>query len=292
MMGFTPVGSTLGGLVLGVAISLLILFDGRIAGISGNRRGGASGARGAELSWRLSLSGELVGGGLLWRLVSPGVFGAASSAGLVTMAIGGFLVGVGTTLGNGCTSGHGLCGISRLSPRSIVATLVFVATGNPHRHRDARPTVSNGTKKNALAAICGSSLRPRARPRRDDQSAQSAGIPRRAREVGSQPDVRDGRGNRRGVLDLSRRQAARSSVLGRRLRLAAFYPHRRPAPGGRGDLRRRLGAHRVLPGPGSGGPRRRAYRSRRGGVIDGARHACDASCDRPQRADHVGGGRA
>ncbi|HTB61441.1 MAG TPA: YeeE/YedE family protein [Polyangia bacterium] len=128
MMGFTPVGSTLGGLVLGVAISLLILFDGRIAGISGIV-GRSFGARGAELSWRLSFLGGLVGGGLLWRLVSPGVFGAASSAGLVTMAIGGFLVGVGTTLGNGCTSGHGLCGISRLSPRSIVATLVFVATG-------------------------------------------------------------------------------------------------------------------------------------------------------------------
>jgi len=125
MMGFTPVGSTLGGLVLGVAISLLILFDGRIAGILGR----SFGARGAELSWRLYFVGGLVVGGLLWRIASPGVFGAASSTGLVTMAKGGFLVGVGTTLGNGCTSGHGLCGISRLSPRSIVATLVFVATG-------------------------------------------------------------------------------------------------------------------------------------------------------------------
>ena len=128
MMGFTPVGSTLGGLVLGVAISLLILFDGRIAGISGIVRR-SFGARGADLSWRLYFLGGLVVGGLLWRLVSPGVFGAGSSTGLVTMAIGGLLVGVGTTLGNGCTSGHGLCGISRLSPRSIVATLVFVATG-------------------------------------------------------------------------------------------------------------------------------------------------------------------
>jgi uncharacterized membrane protein YedE/YeeE len=82
-----------------------------------------------ELSWRLYFLGGLMVGGLLWRLASPGVFGAASSTGLVTMAKGGFLVGVGTTLGNGCTSGHGLCGISRLSPRSIVATLVFVATG-------------------------------------------------------------------------------------------------------------------------------------------------------------------
>jgi uncharacterized protein len=128
MMGFTPVGSTLGGLVLGVAISLLILFDGRIAGISGIV-GRSFGAHGGDLSWRLYVLGGLVVGGLLWRVASPGVFGAASSTGLPTLAIGGFLVGVGTTLGNGCTSGHGLCGISRLSPRSIVATLVFVATG-------------------------------------------------------------------------------------------------------------------------------------------------------------------
>ncbi len=128
MMGFTPLGSTLGGLVLGVAISLLILFDGRIAGIAGIL-GRSFGARGAELSWRLYFLGGLVVGGLLWRLGSPGVFGPGSSTGLATMAVGGFLVGVGTTLGNGCTSGHGLCGISRLSSRSIVATLVFVATG-------------------------------------------------------------------------------------------------------------------------------------------------------------------
>lgn len=128
MMGFTPVGSTLGGLVLGVAISLLILFDGRVAGIAGIL-GRSFGARGEELSWRLYFLGGLVVGGLLWRLISPGVFGAPSATGLLTLALGGFLVGVGTTLGNGCTSGHGLCGISRLSPRSIVATLVFVATG-------------------------------------------------------------------------------------------------------------------------------------------------------------------
>jgi uncharacterized membrane protein YedE/YeeE len=128
MMGFTPIGSTLGGLVLGVAISLLILFDGRITGISGIL-GRSFRARGADLSWRLYFLGGLVVGGLLWRLTSPGVFGPAGSTGLATMAVGGFLVGVGTTLGNGCTSGHGLCGISRLSPRSIVATLVFVATG-------------------------------------------------------------------------------------------------------------------------------------------------------------------
>ncbi len=128
MMGFTPFGSTLGGLVLGVAVSLLILLDGRIAGISGIL-GRSWGAHGAELSWRLWFLGGLVGGGLLWRVAAPRVFGTPGTNGLGTLAIGGFLVGVGTTLGNGCTSGHGLCGISRLSPRSIVATAVFVATG-------------------------------------------------------------------------------------------------------------------------------------------------------------------
>jgi uncharacterized protein len=128
MMGFTPFGSTLGGLVLGVAVSLLILLDGRIAGISGIL-GRSLGAHGAELSWRLWFLSGLVGGGLIWRVAAPRVFGTPGTNGLGTLAIGGFLVGVGTTLGNGCTSGHGLCGISRLSPRSIVATAVFVATG-------------------------------------------------------------------------------------------------------------------------------------------------------------------
>jgi uncharacterized membrane protein YedE/YeeE len=128
MMGFTPIASTLGGLVLGVAVSLLILFDGRIAGISGILAR-SFGARGAELSWRLWFLGGLVGGGLLWRLAAPRVFGTPGTTSLGTLALGGLLVGVGTTLGNGCTSGHGLCGISRLSLRSIVATAIFVATG-------------------------------------------------------------------------------------------------------------------------------------------------------------------
>jgi uncharacterized membrane protein YedE/YeeE len=127
-MEFTPIASTLGGLILGVAVALLILLDGRILGISGivSR---SFGARGVELSWRLWFLGGLIGGGFLWHLASPRVFGPPSSAGLARLALGGLLVGVGTTLGNGCTSGHGLCGIGRLSPRSIAATAVFVATG-------------------------------------------------------------------------------------------------------------------------------------------------------------------
>jgi uncharacterized membrane protein YedE/YeeE len=128
MTEFTPIGSTLGGLVLGVAVGLLILFDGRIAGIAGivSR---SFGARGAELSWRLYFLGGLVVGGLLWRLAARQVFGPPSATSFATLAMGGLLVGVGTTLGNGCTSGHGLCGISRLSLRSIVATAVFILTG-------------------------------------------------------------------------------------------------------------------------------------------------------------------
>jgi uncharacterized protein len=125
---FTPIASTLGGLILGLAVSSLILLDGRIAGIAGIV-GRSFGARGEELSWRLWFLGGLLAGGLVWRLTSPRVFGAPSTTGFATLILGGFLVGVGTTLGNGCTSGHGLCGISRLSPRSIAATLLFVAAG-------------------------------------------------------------------------------------------------------------------------------------------------------------------
>ncbi|MBF5046536.1 YeeE/YedE family protein [Aggregicoccus sp. 17bor-14] len=128
MTQFLP--SLLGGVLIGLSASLLLLFNGRIAGISGIAGGLLAPARG-EVGWRLAFVAGLVGGGLLVRALMPGAFGnaaaAAPSAGLVVLA--GLLVGFGTRLGNGCTSGHGVCGLSRGATRSLAATLTFVATG-------------------------------------------------------------------------------------------------------------------------------------------------------------------
>jgi uncharacterized membrane protein YedE/YeeE len=120
--------STLGGMLIGAAGALLLVLNGRLAGIS-NIVGGMLGGHAREdRGWRASfLAGLLVGGvGLSWLL--PSAFGA-SPASLPVVVVAGLLVGLGSQLGSGCTSGHGICGISRLSARSIVATLTFMATG-------------------------------------------------------------------------------------------------------------------------------------------------------------------
>ena len=124
---FTPWTSLAGGAVLGLSAALFVLLNGRIAGISGVL-GGLLRPRAGDLAWRIAFVGGL--------LVAPLVFGlfmelptmqVAAEAPLLVVA--GLLVGIGTRLGSGCTSGHGVCGISRLSPRSIVATLSFMASG-------------------------------------------------------------------------------------------------------------------------------------------------------------------
>jgi len=124
---FTPWTSLAGGAVLGLSAALFVLLNGRIAGISGVL-GGLLRPRAGDLAWRVAFVGGL--------LVAPLVYGlfadlptmqVAAEAPLLIAA--GLLVGVGTRLGSGCTSGHGVCGISRLSPRSIVATLCFMASG-------------------------------------------------------------------------------------------------------------------------------------------------------------------
>lgn len=119
----------LGGVLIGTSASLLLLFNGRVAGISGIAGGLLAPTQG-EVPWRLAFIAGLVGGGFLMRAWLPGAFGQeTSSPGLGLTVAAGLLVGFGTRLGNGCTSGHGVCGISRGSTRSIAATLVFMATG-------------------------------------------------------------------------------------------------------------------------------------------------------------------
>ena len=124
---FTPWSSLAGGILIGVAASVLILFNGRIAGISGII-GGLLKPSGGDIGWRIAFIGGLLGAPLIYRLTTelPVI---AIDAGNGVLIAAGLLVGIGSRYGSGCTSGHGVCGISRLSPRSLAATLIFMAAG-------------------------------------------------------------------------------------------------------------------------------------------------------------------
>jgi uncharacterized membrane protein YedE/YeeE len=113
-------------LLIGLGASLLLLGIGRVAGVSGIAGNGLFGARG-ERAWRIAFLIGLIAAGAAVAWLEPAAFGASPRA-MTTVAIAGLLVGVGTRIGSGCTSGHGVCGISRLSSRSLFATLTFIAT--------------------------------------------------------------------------------------------------------------------------------------------------------------------
>jgi uncharacterized membrane protein YedE/YeeE len=124
---FTPGAALAGGLMIGLAVAALVLLAGRIAGISGIVGGLLRPVRG-DVAWRLAFVLGLVAAPLLWlALAAPPALHIAAGDG--TLVAAGLLVGVGTRYGGGCTSGHGVCGLSRLSPRSIVATLAFMGVG-------------------------------------------------------------------------------------------------------------------------------------------------------------------
>lgn len=125
---FTPVSSTLGGVLLGIAASTLLLANGEVCGISGILGGAAFDKRGGRL-WRTVFLAGLLAGGALVAWVDRSALATASEQSLWLAAVSGVVVGIGTRMGEGCTSGHGLCGIARFSGRSIAATLVFMATG-------------------------------------------------------------------------------------------------------------------------------------------------------------------
>jgi len=126
---FTPWGSLGGGLLLGLASALFILINGRILGISGIL-GGLLAPRSGDIAWRLSfLCGMAVAPFAAAFLFPTAVAAPRIDAGYLTIAIAGLLVGFGTRYGSGCTSGHGVCGLSRLSPRSVVSTLTFMGAG-------------------------------------------------------------------------------------------------------------------------------------------------------------------
>jgi len=128
MENFTPIASTIGGIMIGLAVAGLYYFNGRILGISNITYELLKGGNDEHRRWRLVFLAGLLSGGLILMTVQPGSIDA-SQASLGSLALAGLLVGFGTSLGRGCTSGHGICGISRLSPRSITATLIFMATG-------------------------------------------------------------------------------------------------------------------------------------------------------------------
>lgn len=124
---FTPWSSLAGGMLIGLAAALLILFNGRIAGISGIL-GGLLRPRQGDLGWRIAFLAGLIGTPLLyqvWQALPP----VQIDAGTPALIVAGLLVGVGVRYGAGCTSGHGVCGLSRLSPRSLAATMAFMAAG-------------------------------------------------------------------------------------------------------------------------------------------------------------------
>lgn len=128
MEGFTPVLSTLGGVLIGLAAVALLYFNGRIAGISGII-GGVLRPHPGDTLWRALFLLGLASGAALILWLHPVAMALEFDVSDPTIILGGFLVGLGTRIGNGCTSGHGVCGVGRLAPRSIVASAVFVGFG-------------------------------------------------------------------------------------------------------------------------------------------------------------------
>lgn len=119
----------IGGGIIGVAVSIMLYFNGRVSGISGIIQGVLFPKKN-EVSWRLLFLVGILSGGVILKLWHPSAFVSLSNnMSLYDYAAAGLLVGFGTLLGNGCTSGHGVCGISRLSMRSILATIVFIIFG-------------------------------------------------------------------------------------------------------------------------------------------------------------------
>jgi hypothetical protein len=124
---FTPWASLSGGILIGLATALLLLANGRVAGVSGILGGLLRPARG-DVAWRIAFVLGLFVAPIVWlamRAMPPAQIDHSPAL----LAIGGLLVGVGTRFGSGCTSGHGVCGIARLSPRSLLATACFMAAG-------------------------------------------------------------------------------------------------------------------------------------------------------------------
>ncbi len=128
MENFTPISGLVGGLLIGLATTLLLLLNGRIAGVSGIV-GGLLTRKGSEVGWRAMFVAGLLLGAFVYMLATGGALPVRIEASLPIVVVAGLLVGFGTRLGSGCTSGHGVSGLARFSKRSIVATSVFMGAG-------------------------------------------------------------------------------------------------------------------------------------------------------------------
>ena len=127
MENFTPLSGAIGGALIGLAAALLLALNGRIAGISGIV-GGLLPPRAGDMGWRLLFVAGLALGALLLRIVGGEPLAAPAGTSTLLLALGGVLVGFGSRLGSGCTSGHGICGLARFSPRSLVAVATFMGS--------------------------------------------------------------------------------------------------------------------------------------------------------------------
>ena len=129
MTEFTPLSSTIGGLLIGLSASLLLYSHGRIAGISGIVSGLLQRNSKEEVLWRGAFVAGLIFTGAICFVLYPQTFSGTVVESPWLLALSGLLVGIGTRIGNGCTSGHGVCGLSRFSLRSLIATLTFITAG-------------------------------------------------------------------------------------------------------------------------------------------------------------------
>jgi Predicted transporter component len=127
MADFTPVSAAIGGALIGLASVLMMLLTGRIAGVSGIFSGLLN-LRGEDKGWRIAFIAGLILAPVIAGWIGYGMAAPKLPSNWTVIVVAGLLVGFGSRLGGGCTSGHGICGIGRLSPRSITATIVFMVT--------------------------------------------------------------------------------------------------------------------------------------------------------------------
>ncbi|HEY6038280.1 MAG TPA: YeeE/YedE thiosulfate transporter family protein [Kofleriaceae bacterium] len=129
MHDFTPVAGLAGGILIALGLAVVLLGSGRIVGLSGVTAGLLNPHAGNDRAWRASFLVGALAVGAIFELASPTTYDAAAPRSLWVLAVSGVLVGLGTRMANGCTSGHGLCGVARLSKRSLIATITFFAVG-------------------------------------------------------------------------------------------------------------------------------------------------------------------
>ena len=125
---FTPLLSTLGGVLIGGSASLMLLLEGRVTGISGIV-GGLFTPKAGDVGWRVAFVVGMALAGVVAATLAPATLAAETNRGPAMLIVAGLLVGVGTRIGSGCTSGHGVCGLSRLSPRSLASVMTFMGVG-------------------------------------------------------------------------------------------------------------------------------------------------------------------